>query len=434
MTRRNYARNDPPSQELCKNGNVQSMKRSRLALGVLAAALIGTAAFFSRSSATALPAFALDSIASPAGPGSAEPNLAVGPDGKIHMTWLQPGDSGHALRMATLTGKKWSEPVTIRQGRDFFVNWADFPSIEVVDRNRLAVHWLQRTGNGTYAYAVRIAVSADGGRTWGEPVTPHRDDSPQEHGFVAMWPDAKGLGAVWLDGRRAGRTQTGAGEMMLLTTTIGLDGALGPETHIDERTCDCCQNTVAMTSSGPIVAYRNRTADEIRDVYVSRRVSGEWTTGVPVFNDNWKINACPVNGPALAASDKRVALAWFTGANDTAKVKVAFSNDAGAKFGSPIRIDAGSPVGRVDVVMLRDGGALVSWIERVSGEVAAVLVRRVGADGRTGEPITIATSSTARASGVPRMLLAGSDVIFAWTVPGRPSTVRVARASASSLR
>jgi hypothetical protein len=183
-----------------------------------------------------------------------------------------------------------------------------------------------------------------------------------------------------------------------------------------------------------VIAYRNRTADEIRDIYVTRRVNGKWTAGAPVFEDKWKIAACPVNGPALAASGNQVALAWFTGAQDTARVKVAFSKDGGATFGSPTRIDGGSPGGRVDAVLLADGSALVSWIERIGGDTAAVRVRRVTPDGKSGEAITVAKSSTARASGVPKMVLAGEQVIFAWTVPGRPSIIRVARASASSLR
>src|SRR5687767_11216639 len=82
-------------------------------------------------------------IASPTGRGAAEPNLAVGADGRVYMSWLEPADSGHALKFAVLNGRQWSAARTIRSGRDFFVNWADFPSIEVLGGSRLAAHWLQ---------------------------------------------------------------------------------------------------------------------------------------------------------------------------------------------------------------------------------------------------------------------------------------------------
>ncbi|MEX2282280.1 MAG: sialidase family protein [Gemmatimonadota bacterium] len=387
-----------------------------------------------RGSESALPA-RIDSIPSPAGPGSAQPNLGVGTDGRVYMTWLQPADSGHALKLSVLRGTQWSPPVTIRTGRDFFVNWADFPSIQVGERGQLAVHWLQRNGRGTYAYGVRVAQSTDDGKTWSTAVMPHRDTSQTEHGFVAMWREKDQVGAVWLDGRKfAKEGHDASNEMMLVTTMIAGNGKLGPEVRLDERTCDCCQNSAAVTSNGPIVAYRNRSDQEIRDIYVTRRVNGQWTPGVPVHNDNWHIAACPVNGPVVVAAGNRVALAWFTAANDSARVKMAFSDDGGARFGAPVRIDRGSPAGRVDVAWLSDGSALVTWVERTGGENAEVRARRVNRNGRAGSPTTIATSSAARASGFPRMAVTGSDVVFAWTVPGRPSHVRVARAQQSTFK
>ena len=385
----------------------------------------------------ARPAAGLDSIGSPAGPGSAEPSLAVAPDGRVFMTWLEPLESGHALRFAALDGTRWSAARTIRTGRDFFVNWADFPSIEVLDGSRLAAHWLQRGNGGTYNYGVRIALSSDGGATWSAPIQPHRDSSRTEHGFVALWREptpAGALGAVWLDGRKVKPGRDPGNEMMLMGTTLDARGRLGPEARLDERTCDCCQTAAAMTAAGPIVAYRDRSPDEIRDIHVTRRVGGTWTAGAPVHRDGWKVDYCPVNGPAVSAAGRRGALAWFTGAQERPRVQLAFSDDAGATFGGPVRIDGGSPAGRVDVALLPDGGALVTWIERTGGDTAAVRARRVTRDGKAGPALTVAASSAQRASGFPRMAVTGGDVVFAWTAPGRPSRVRVARTPLASLR
>jgi hypothetical protein len=392
------------------------VQRTASLLSAALVVLAGAHGWPRESTPVTAPSLSVDSIASPAGPGSAEPNLAVASDGRVYMSWLEPADSGHALRFAVLDGNRWSPARTIRSGRDFFVNWADFPSVKVLDGNRLAVHWLQRSGRGTYAYGVRIAQSADGGATWSAPVTPHRDSTQSEHGFVAMWLEAGKLGAVWLDGRKFTQQEHSASnEMMLVTTTVNPDGSLGPELRVDERTCDCCQNSAAVTVNGPIIAYRNRSPEEIRDIYVTRRVGGKWTTGVPVHADNWHIAACPVNGPAVAATGRRVALAWFTAANDSPRVKLAFSADAGATFANPVRVDDGNPAGRVDVLLLPDGSALVVWIERTGGEEAAVRARRVAADGKPGKVLTVATSSAARASGFPRVVLTGSNLVFAWT-------------------
>lgn len=403
---------------------------------VAATAALAAAGFRGVTSSGAIPTAAVDSIASPAAPGSAEPNLTVGADGRVYMTWLEPAaDSAFALRFAVHDGKTWSAARTIVARRDLFVNWADFPSLTVLDGNRLAAHWLQRNGRGTYAYGVRIAHSKDGGVTWSEPIVPHRDSSQTEHGFVAMWRENATLGAVWLDGRKFNKEgHAPSNEMMLVSTTMDARGVAGTEVRLDERTCDCCQNAAAMTSAGPVIAYRNRTADEIRDIYVTRRVSGKWTTGAAVHDDRWKIAACPVNGPALSARGPRVALAWFTGANDSARVNVAFSSNAGAQFSAPVRVDDAKPAGRVGVAMLTDGDALVTWVERIGGDTAAVRVRRIGEDGTRGSAVTIASSSAARASGFPKLAVTGSTAMFAWTVPGRPSMIRVARTPVTMLR
>lgn len=382
---------------------------------------------------------AITELALTAAPGSGEPNLTVGPDGRAYLSWVEPAaDSAHALRFAVLEGGRWSAPRTIASGRDWFVNWADFPSLAVLPGNRMAAQWLQRSGESKYAYDVRVAVSADGGATWTPGVTPHTDGTQTEHGFVSMWP-ARGdsVALVWLDGRKyrpSADEHAPGNEMTLRYTTVGGDGRAAPDLEMDGRVCDCCQTGMAMTGRGPLVVYRDRSPAEVRDIYVTRLVDGAWTPGRPVHADGWVMESCPVNGPQADAEGDRVAVAWYTGADSTLQVKVAFSADAGATFGAPVRVDGGNPVGRVDVVLLDDGGALVSWIEGSAAREAEVRVRRVGPDGKMGAPRTVAGSSSARSSGFPRMVPAGEDLVFAWTAPGEQSMVRAARIPLSDLR
>lgn len=390
----------------------------------------------SEASAAALPqgTARVEMLQSPAGPGAAESNLAVGPDGRVYMSWLEPApDSQMAMRFSVLEGDKWSAPRTIRAGRDFFVNWADFPSMAIHKSGRMAAHWLQRHGTTAYAYDVRIAQSTDGGRTWGTAVAPHVDRSATEKGFVVMWPDGENFGAVWLDGRNADKARPNPRqEMMLYATTLPARPAAPSETQLDERVCDCCQTHAALTADGPIVVYRDRSPNEIRDIFYVRRVNGKWTAPKAVFDDGWEINACPVNGPNVAANGKRVAVSWYTAAKNTPRVRVAFSSDAGATFSAPITVDEGSPAGRVATVLLDDGSALVTWIERTGGDTASVRMRRVREKEGASPAVTVASSSAARASGFPRMVRSGNTIYFSWTVPGRPSSVHVGRMAASA--
>jgi hypothetical protein len=370
-----------------------------------------------------------DTLLSPAAPGSGEPNLTKGPDDRVYLSWLEAvGDTAHALRFATLEGDDWSTPRTIIQGSSFFVNWADFPSIVAGEGNYLAAHWLARSDTARYAYGVRIAQSFDGGATWSQPVTPHRDGSPSEHGFVSLFTARDSLGAVWLDGRNfAGAGEGSHPNMMLMTTTVAADASMGAERVIDERVCDCCQTSVAIAGSGPVMVYRDRSPDEIRDISIIRWTDSGWTEPAPVHRDQWKIDHCPVNGPAIAAHREHLAVAWFTGTGDSGRVFLAQSADGGATFDAPVRIDDGNPVGRVDVVTY-ESGTVVSWMEFTSERQAEVRVRPVSRKGVPGESTVIARSSGERASGFPHIIASGGSLIIAWTEAGPRPRVRVARA------
>lgn len=346
--------------------------------------------------------------------GSGEPHLAAGPAGEAMLTWLAPGTARrHALRVAVRRGRVWSAPQTMLESDSLFVNWADFPSLVALPNGRWVVQWLARVPGGTYAYHVRTAVSADQGRTWSRPLVPHRDASPREHGFVSLVADDDStVGMIWLDGRAM--TAPEQGEMSLRFTRLTTSGRLGPDERLDGRTCECCQTALVQTPRGLVAAYRDRSADGIRDIAVLRRVGDTWTAPVSVARDGWDYPGCPVNGPQLAASGDTVAIAWFTAPGGRARVFAAWSFDAGATWGAPIEVDAGRPLGRVDIELLGDGSAMVAWLE-TTDNAAEVRVRRVRQNGRADAAFPVAETAQARSSGFPRMARVGNELLIAWT-------------------
>ena len=381
----------------------------------------------------ASPALVIRPTQSPTDGDSREPDLSATQDGHVILSWVEKlGEKRYALRTAMLDQKGWSEAQTVSQGENWFVNWADFPSVIALKNGALAAHWLVKSGSSTYAYDVNISQSKDAGKSWNKSIVPHRDNTQTEHGFVSLisLPDGR-LGAVWLDGRNMkGMKETdehapAPQSMTLRYAAIDAGGNLSDETQLDERVCECCGTSAAVTSQGPIAAYRDRSQNEVRDIYVVRQVNGTWTTPQPVFADNWQINGCPVNGPSVAADGAKVAIAWFTSAADTPRVKIAFSQDAGATFGQPIQVDDGENVGRVDTLLLPDGSALVCWLSG-NTDGGQIKVRRVQADGTLGPSSVIAQTDISRSSGFPRMARLGNEVHFAWTEFGRPSRVRTA--------
>ena len=358
-------------------------------------------------------------VESPAGPESSEPVLSAsdGVAGALHLTWVGRGEGGvHELRMSSFDGSGWSRPAVVVRSARLFLHWADLPSVVHGRDGSLWAHWLERDERG--GYGVRLARSPDGGASWSHPWTPHELGSSAEHGFVAAVPIGEEVGFAWLDGRALASSAPGTEEAAtgLYFRLMGPGGPTGPESVIDPRACDCCQTDIAVAARGAVLAYRDRSAEEIRDIRVTTWQGGAWSEPRLVHEDGWETGACPVNGPAIDARGESVVVAWFTAAGGVPRVKVAFSDDSAERFHEPILVDDGDPAGRLDAVMLDDGSALVSWLERTEADGSEVRVRRVAPDGRKSESERVSAASGERVSGVSRMARSAEGRVWlAWT-------------------
>jgi hypothetical protein len=303
------------------------------------------------------------------------------------------------------------------------VNSADVPSVHALPDGTLVAHWMEENGPDPEAYNLKLAWSADG-RSWSAPVAPNRDKTVTQHGFASLFPLADGgLGLVWLDGRA---THGEAGDMQLRAAIYDKSHKQLSDTAIDMRVCECCPTSVAVSTDGPIAAYRNRSAGEIRDIYVTRLAAGRWTMPVLVHPDNFKIEGCPVNGPAIAATGRDVAIAWFTAPNDKNRSYIAFSHDSGKTFTAPIAVDDVESLGRVGVALRKDGSAIVGWVESAT-QTPQFKMRRVQPNGMRSPAAVVANSSGTR---YPRLALVRDEVVLAWTESEKDSSrVKTARAS-----
>ncbi len=411
---------------------LRATRRAALLACLVALAL---AAPGSRAAAPAAPS----PLPSPAGAGAVAPGLASGPDGRVWLTWLEPRRTGgHALRYASLRGTRWTQARSIAAGDSFFVNGADVPGLLPLGDGTLVAHWRWRTGADPEAYEVRLSRSGTKGSAWTRPIRVHDDASNAEHGFVSMVPGDDGVVLAWLDGRKGAGMPEGAAETELRSSRLTPGGSVVGEQALDARVCDCCPTAAVAVPGGTLIAYRDRSPAEVRDIALVRRAGGRWSAPYPLHADGWTLHGCPVNGPALAASGDRVAAAWFTAAGDAPRVLAAFSRDGGATFGAPVVVDGVAPLGRVQILMLRDGSALVAWlgaakVPGVSGRGDALLAARVSANGRVEAPVPIARATEGRPSGVPRMAFAGESVVFAWT-EARPNAGGDAKRGRTDIR
>jgi len=375
---------------------------------------------------------------SPAGVNSSLSRLVTDANGDVYLSWVSLQDEVSTLSWSKLLGDAWQPPQEIARGDDWFVNWADFPSLAVND-DSMAAHWLRMSAEGTYDYDVKAAFYDAGSQSWGEAITVNKDGVSAEHGFVSMLPLSDGRFFIsWLDGRntRMDTTRQTAeaghdghsmgGAMTVRAGIFDRDCNMENDWELDGRACDCCQTSAALAASGPVVVYRDRSEEEIRDIYITRLLDGQWSEPVAVHHDGWKIAGCPVNGPAVAARGEQVAVAWFSAVDDLPEVKLALSHDGGVNFSQPVMVASETTNGRVGVSWLASGNLALSWMD-IEGEAAQLMLALYSADGQLLERSQVAESQASRRSGFPVISSAGDDVYMTWTdISGDPQ-VMVAR-------
>lgn len=376
-----------------------------------------------------------ETIKSPSGNNSAQPFLFSSKD-RLLMSWTEKlNDSLSSLKYAEFRDKEWSTPKKITEGEDWFVNWADFSSIAEINGD-IITHYLPKSSENTFAYDVFIKQFDIRENRWREAFKLHSDSTKTEHGFVTTIPYNKNSFFItWLDGRNTsgGHDHSGSGAMTVRAAEITIDGIVKHEVELDAKTCDCCQTSAAISQNGPIVVYRDRSDNEIRDIYISRFVDGDWTLPKAIFNDNWEIKGCPVNGPKVSTFKNKMAIAWFTSPDNTPQVKVAFSNNNGKVFEQPLVIDDVNPIGRVDLEFIDEDNVLVSWITLVETgaqlRVAKININR----GKWSEHV-VAPIDMSRSSGFPKIKIYDDEVFIAYnSVINKEKRIVIKKISKTSL-
>ena len=358
-------------------------------------------------------------------PGEAsEPNLHLSNSGNIYLSYISSNpdkkESSLLFSMFDNLNYSWNKPNLIVESDKMFVNWADFPEITTDNLNGITAHYLEMSSEKKYSYDIKIVNSTDQGLKWSKPLKLHSDDTKTEHGFVSTINTKNGFLSTYLDGRQnelSNHDKSIRPQMTLRGTSYNIDGNILEDLLIDDRVCDCCQTDLAITENGEsIVVYRDRSEDEVRDIYYSYKKDNKWSKPINIFNDNWEIPGCPVNGPAISTFNNTSAVVWYTFSNNNNQLKVAFSNDISNGFDTPIIVNANDPIGRVDIELLDQNTALISYIDIIDGG-AYIKLQMITSDRNQDKLLIIDESSENRSSGFPVITLdkEKNKTIIAWT-------------------
>ncbi|MEO5857816.1 MAG: sialidase family protein [Pyrinomonadaceae bacterium] len=325
---------------------------------------------------------------------ASEPVIAVGANGKLYVGYVEKASDGKSdLYVRTVDQAKiLGEPVLVNPEHGQVKTWyGDPPTMAVAPDGTIYVGWTAIYPDSKKGTLLFVSASHDGGATFAEPVKVHSDTAPASHGMhsLAVAPDGRII-AAWLDERYLNAATSHAGidthHTALLNATptpttssneeaepdaelyfsVSSDGGktFAADHRIDTHVCPCCKASIAIGNDGSVyVGYRRVYEGSLRHITIA--ASKDWQTfaqPVQVSDDRWKIEACPVSGPALRFDNGRLAVAWYFGgeARDHGMYLANASSVDARTFDVPQKIDTfeggGTPAWAGDQLLWSNDG------------------------------------------------------------------------------
>jgi hypothetical protein len=303
-------------------------------------------------------------------PGDAAPHeqapaqVAAGRDGAVYVLWQNntkvPGRRFPAsdLRFARSAdgGRTFSPAVTVNDDAGGVPSSHTFHDLAVAPDGTVWISWIDSRAKDAVRAARPRPASAPVGHGHG-----HGDDADLPPSEIRVARSADG-----------GRT-------------------FGASMVVDTAPCPCCRTSLAFAADGTVyVAWRKEYAGDVRDVVVARLAAGgtAFSPPVRVHADAWVFPACPHTGPSLAVDARgRVHVGWYTGQAARQGLWLARSDDGARSFGRPAALVTGADITPSQVALAPHGdGVLAAWDDRPEGgrHVALARVDESGALVRMG--------------------------------------------------
>ncbi len=335
------------------------------------------------------------------------PDVAVGPDGSIHVVWLDkgplgtPDKLGHVHNAGGHTHQAWSDVYYARSddgGKSFSkpvrVNAEDGevwgfavskPKVGVGPTGTVHVFYPANETSSAIGKAVAVshyARSTDGGRTFSKPVRLNGEPAEDlEHlvhgglaqahvfGTMAVGRDG-GVYAFWLDTRDMTEQDMTSKIFMAASRDDGATWEAEREAF-GTGACPCCQLTSTIGSDGELylggrVVHEGNQRDPV--VAVSTDGARSFAGRVTVSGPPWVLEGCPLKPTALAARGKDLYAAVFNGAVQPGGVLFSHSTDGGRSFGEAIKLHPEAAVSDAPALAATGRGVYAFWHAKAGGE------------------------------------------------------------------
>ena len=333
------------------------------------------------------------------------------------------------LQMSADGGQTWSAPRRIQSAPEAVsADGENRPKLAFAPDGALYITYT-RPLSKPYTGEIRMVRSSDGGQTFLPPATVHANRDLITHRFDSLIVDADGrVYVAWIDKRdmeagKAGKRKYAGAALYYAVSSDGGASFKGDYKAAD-HSCECCRIALALGPAGkPVALWRHVFDSNVRDHALLELAPGGQSGPLQRATfDQWKVDACPHQGPSLAYSaDGTRHQVWFNLIGDEGGVFYAATDGSGA-LKTPMKLGSAQAAHADVAVQARN--VVLAW-KQFDGKSTAILGKSSLDGGLTWREQELAR--TRNDSDQPHLLATPTGIVVIWRT--RDEGVRVLPAS-----
>lgn len=391
--------------------------------GLLLASLFATAVY------------AGDVVVNELGHKAQSPEIAVGPDGSVHLVWIDENTAaeshdhskyGHSHLAATNLLYARSDDGGASFGKAVQINaspgevWGfsvSKPRIAVGANGTIHIFYPANDTspyNGKPVAVAHYTRSTDGGRSFEKPQRVHRmattDASDFVHGglshahvfgTLAVGNDSS-VYTLWIDTRDMAKDGDAGKVFMAVSRNDGQSFEADREI-LPADVCPCCQLTAFVDTQGKLYVGSRRIDGKFRDSAVMSSSDGgrSFSPRTSIVGARWEIEGCPLKPTAVVAAGDQVVAAYFTGGETPQGAYLVRSLDGGTNWSKPMLLHPGAAISDAPVLALAGNMLHVFWHAKVGDAPRRIYTRASNDMGRTFGPVTELPTQAGVAAALP---------------------------------
>lgn len=325
------------------------------------------------------------------------------------------------VRRSADAGRSWEKPLIVNpQPEGIGTDGDSFPKIATGAAGEIYVTWTKPLAK-PYTGDIRFSRSVDGGKSFSNPVTLHRDRQEITHRFDALTVTRDGrVYVAWIDKRdqvvAAKGRQAYRGAAVYYAVSDDKGATFRGDFKLADHSCECCRIALLPQGDGSVLAlWRHVFEPNIRDHALAQmNIDGTPGSLRRATFDNWRIDACPHHGPSLAADAAgRLHAVWFSQGVNGSGVFYGRLSDGGVEGQRRI---GGETAEHADLLAV--GNRLVLAWKEFDGERSRLRAMVSGDAGARWREFELAT--TTGASAQPRLLAHNNQFYVFWNTQREP--------------